>query len=407
MRFREGARLIFTVLLILLTDRIVGAHPPNDEQSPPALALQVRTDDDQTVFHIGELIRLQLSYSANGAGYQASTASYDRSGRLGTERYIVQPETGWDDPLKSYYSVGLVIRGGLFSLLPLSPKPYVLHRDLNEWVRFNQPGRYRIVVSSTRAGSTTHRLGQANPGLRSNELCITLIPATAEWQAATLANAVAVLNGERGANSGPSNERRERAIATIRYLGTPAAAQEMAGRLDDPEQFQFMLGLIATPAHEAAVASVERVLSNPLAPIGSTLIYTLSRLTLGDAAQAQASELNEKQTNALNSLMVALAEKRGTAQAISAFTVAQEAATRGLTLSASQKARLSEYLVSGFDSLPTGSQAELLQYRWEALDPQTMLHLLPKVAERYRDGPVLNELNLWEANNASAAALQR
>jgi hypothetical protein len=406
MRYREGASLIFTALLIFLTDRLGSAQMPKDEQAAPSLTLQVRTDNDQTVFHVGELIRLHLSYSASGAGYQASTASYDRSGRLGIEKYLVQPETGWDDPLKSYYSVGGFIGGGLFSIQPLSAKPYTVDRDLNEWVRFNQPGRYHLVVSSTRVSPTTHRLGQSSPELRSNDLWITVIPATAEWQETTLANAVAVLNREKVTNSGLPDERRERAVATIRYLGTSAAAQEMARRLDDPEQFQFMLGLIATPTREAAVAAVQRVLNDPLAPVSSALIHTLSRLTLTETGQNQTSELTEKNTRPLNSLIVALAGKRGAAQTISAFTVAQEVATGGLSLSAPQRARLSAYLVSGFDSLPARSQADLLQYRWEALDQQTMLHLLPKVAERYRDGPVLNEMNLWEANNASAAALQ-
>jgi hypothetical protein len=40
------------------------------------------------------------------------------------------------------------------------------------------------------------------------------------------------------------------------------------------------------------------------------------------------------------------------------------------------------------------------------LDPQTMLPLPPKIAARYRDEPVLNEINIWEANNTSAAALR-
>ncbi len=190
MRFRSDATFMFTALLILLTDRTVSAYVVQIEQ-PPSLNLEARTENDQTVFHIGELVRLQLSYTASGAGYRASTASYDRGGRLGAEQYLVQPEAGWDDPLRSYFSLGAFMGGGLFSLQPLSTKPYVLYRDLNEWVRFNQPGRYRVVVSSTRASPTTYRLSQVNPELRSNELWITLIPATAEWQAATLANAVA------------------------------------------------------------------------------------------------------------------------------------------------------------------------------------------------------------------------
>jgi hypothetical protein len=375
--------------------------------SSPPLTLHARIENDQTVFHVGELIRLELSYSAAGTGFQASTASYDRSGRLGIEQYVVEPQTGWDDPLKSYYSSGLLLGGGLSSNQTLSAKPYIVHRDLNEWVRFTEAGRYRLMVVSTRAGRANRALGQPNPVVRSNELRITVIPASTEWQAATIADTVAILNSHKASgNPGAIDEERERAVATIRYLGTAAAAEEMARRLNDPAQFQFMLGLVASPAHDAAVAALERALNDPLAPISSTLIYTLSRLSSSGVAQRDMNALNEQHAHVVDQLIAALGHKRGEAQAVSAFTVAQEAENSRPPLSESQRAKLSAYLAAGFDSLPAGSQAELLADRWEVLDPQAMLPLLPKIAARYRDGPVLNEMNIWEANNTGAAALR-
>jgi len=55
--------------------------------------------------------------------------------------------------------------------------------------------------------------------------------------------------------------------------------------------------------------------------------------------------------------------------------------------------------------LPTQKQAELLQYRWPALDKQEMLPLLRKIATRYQDFPELRATDAFEFNNASGAAL--
>jgi hypothetical protein len=155
MRVCRAECLILTIPLplasgfaIMFAGKISADGTPS---SSSPLTLHARIENDQTVFHVGEVIRLELSYSATGTGFQASTASYDRSGRLGIEQYVIEPQTGWDDPLKSYSSSGF-IGGGFSSSQPLSAKPYIVRRDLNEWVRFTHAGRYRLIVVSTRAG---------------------------------------------------------------------------------------------------------------------------------------------------------------------------------------------------------------------------------------------------------------
>jgi hypothetical protein len=66
--------------------------------------LRVRTHGDQSTFHIGEVVPLELAFTnTSGEGYQLDTASYDRSGRLNEEKFVVEPGAGWDDPLALYY----------------------------------------------------------------------------------------------------------------------------------------------------------------------------------------------------------------------------------------------------------------------------------------------------------------
>ncbi len=167
---------------------IIQAQSPDSE----SVKLTVRTKGDQTIFHIGELIPLELSFtSASENHYQINTASYDRSGRLGVESYQVEPSTGWDDPLALYFrSYGGTIGGGLSGFQKLSEQPAVIHRALNEWVRFNQSGRYHVAVTSSRVSRVGAEFLSKPKEVPSDGLWLTIIPATPEWQAATLAEAL-------------------------------------------------------------------------------------------------------------------------------------------------------------------------------------------------------------------------
>ena len=86
---------------------------------------------------ISGFARLRPFTSSSPKTYQIAMASYDRSGRLGMETFAVEPRTGWDDPLKLYYSAwGGWIGGGQRGIDELKSEPIVIRRELNEWVRF-------------------------------------------------------------------------------------------------------------------------------------------------------------------------------------------------------------------------------------------------------------------------------
>src|SRR5690348_9943527 len=92
--------------------------------------LQLGTKNNQTVFHVGEVITLQLAYSLAAGSlntYVISNSSYDRSGRLGIEGYRIEPSNGWDDPLKPYFKSFLgFIGGGLSSTSKLTTAPVIV-----------------------------------------------------------------------------------------------------------------------------------------------------------------------------------------------------------------------------------------------------------------------------------------
>ena len=123
-------------------------------QSPPPLdrdvILQVSSASDQSEFHIGETIPLKLAFSsAVPDRYQINMAQYDRSGRMGYEQFILSPADGAVDPLAGHLGG---IGGGLTGFKFLTPEPWTITLNLNEWVRFTKPGDYRLSVTSNRVG---------------------------------------------------------------------------------------------------------------------------------------------------------------------------------------------------------------------------------------------------------------
>src|ERR1700683_79232 len=56
----------------------------------PQLTVTIR--NNQSSFHIGEIIPLDLAFTSSLPNtYQLDTATYDRSGRLGEDQFVVDP----------------------------------------------------------------------------------------------------------------------------------------------------------------------------------------------------------------------------------------------------------------------------------------------------------------------------
>jgi hypothetical protein len=377
--------------------------------------LQLETKNNQAVFHVGEVITLQLAFSLAAGSrntYVISNNSYDRSGRLAIESYRIEPGNGWDDPLKLYFQSFLgFMDGGLFSSIKLTTAPVIVSRDLNEWVRFEMPGMYRVSVTSTRVQPADHAFASTPLEVRSNEILLQIIPATPEWQAKALHDALSKLeqpSTKVRTVQGQQADDRQQAIAILRYLGTPGAAIAMADRLnDDTSKFQFMLGLASTPAQDTALDYMRQLLHDPAFPVSDIFLQTLSLVALPpDIVSGRPDQRSQLEEKFEQELLQTLATKKGKALAVSAYTVLNAAGMRSRQIPPDGKRELTTQLAKVFDSLPLEDQAGLLDYHWQNLDKEVMLPLLPKIAERYSDYPNPRETHAYQANQVSAAALR-
>jgi len=147
----------------------------------PNIVLKISIANNQREFRIGETIPLQLSFSSTvKKSIPSQHGQYDRSGRMNYEQFSVTPSAGAIDPLPT--NTGSM--GGLTNFKLLSTDSWTLKINLNEWLRFTQPGEYRLIISSNRVG-VRDRSSPSGPSpvtARSNEITLKIVAADPVWQ---------------------------------------------------------------------------------------------------------------------------------------------------------------------------------------------------------------------------------
>src|ERR1700733_1643819 len=141
-----------TVFLSFVLSSPIFAQADRVLDEKPNDGVQLILSSNQTKFYLGEVVHLDLAFtSATPKRYQINLARYDRSGRMNYEEFVVEPKEATQDPLQLYFnSIAVFMGGGLTGFAFLTASPTIIHLNLNEWVRFERPGTYRVRVVSRR-----------------------------------------------------------------------------------------------------------------------------------------------------------------------------------------------------------------------------------------------------------------
>ncbi|MDQ3666523.1 MAG: hypothetical protein M3410_08075 [Acidobacteriota bacterium] len=243
--------------------------------------------------------------------------------------------------------------------------------------------------------------------VRSNALTLKIVAADPVWQKRIFKDAVVNLDA-----SAPLKEQRaqyatsrRQAVETLRFLGTPDAAREMAKRMrgeDSGLDHICMLGLISSPERSAARTALEEALADPDHPIDTTFLYAL-RIVNSDT-NAPDANWRDAQQRVFEELLAALPSKRGKALSISLSTAVSQAWDLN-PLPQQTTEKLAGQLVSMFDQLPLNEQNTLLSFRWDKIKNPALLPILKRYAQSYRDFPQMRESNANNSLQLSAAAL--
>lgn len=115
-----------------------------------AVNLTVRLADGRSQFRPGEIISVELEFSsAMPKRFAVDGGTYDRSGRLTLDDFIIEPMDDVSDPMLDYFaSAGPPIGGGIRGIGVLGEKPFKVTLDLNDRFRFDKAVTYTLRVRS-------------------------------------------------------------------------------------------------------------------------------------------------------------------------------------------------------------------------------------------------------------------
>jgi hypothetical protein len=378
-------------------------------RNPEGLSFTIRFKDNKTQFRQGEIVRIEMAFASSlPRTYILNAASYDRSGRLEIDDYHVTPEDGIVDPLKDYSESGLFgfMGGGLYTTPELESKPYRITAELNEWVRFDKPGKYRLSVTTDRVSKLKPDGSRAfnSPSLAvvSNTIEFEIIAPDKAWSKQKLTEAITRLNAT------DKSEEQRAACRTLRFMNSVASAREMMRRFRGTDagcDSEYSFGLIASPHRALVVKEMESLMAAPEHPVSGSFLHTLSLLRYllehpepppsypqGDAEkrklwqdemQARRAAYEQLLTGYLEQLGSVVSRKQKGALAISLNTLFEyrRDATQGRDASRSDE-QLSSALLNVFADLPGDKQYAILNYRWKQIGNQAWLPLLRRIYEK-------------------------
>ena len=384
---RRALWVMFTVLVL-----------PLFAQTDHAVSLTAHFVVGRTQFHVGEVIPLELAFSASVPDtYDLDTRNYDRSGRLNIEQFHVTPPGR--DPLHNYYATGAFIGGGLGSSRVLTNEPQIMREDLNEWVALDQPGQYTLYVTTYRV---SRHGGAKNESvkLRSNLLEFNVLAADPAWQQEVLTSAVLILD-----NAAVTGQEKTAAIRNLRFLDSAASVQELVrqiGKLPDGQRWDCVAGLAGSRQQSLVIRELEQQMGAPDEAITNDYLFLLTKLKFQsehealppypeqdqqkqklwrDRMQAQTEEFTKLNEDLYRKTAGLVPAKQGVARAETVRTLLLRPA-HGPEEIRPLAGLPEQEVAAAFLALPADQQWTLLSIFWKRLQVPAMVAPLENVTEQ-------------------------
>jgi len=206
-------------------------------RAQPAPRLELDLGDHPPRYLLGEPIRLGLRFTAPpGLGLHLLLQRWSRAGRVNWGHFSAAPAAR--DPLARLYARRAFPTGGAVDDRPLSDEPVRVELDLNEYLVFDRPGRYRVrFACRANVRQAPHDRDWLPAPLPEQEFELEILPR----------DRPAVQEELRAAawRQGPDADHRA-AMRRLRFLNSQLAVDELlAGVLsnDAAVQFEALAGL--------------------------------------------------------------------------------------------------------------------------------------------------------------------
>lgn len=390
---------VFAVICFLLLsvfavsaqdDSYLKTYQERIEKNPKDVDFTIKFKNDQTKFRRGEIIPIELGFKTSTPNrYDFLNRTYDRSGRLHLDGFIVDKKEKTFDPLYDYFHRGgTFMMGGLYSNPTLGSQAEVVSYELNEFLSFKEPGKHRIYISSPRVllkkdgkDSVAEAFGGGSVSIVSNIIEFEILPADEKWQAEKFAEAVS------------------RDCKILRHLGTKAAAKEMLIRFsrgDKACEFDNYIGLYASPERRFIVDEMEKMLVSSDYAVANNFFQILLRLDhfLNNPEPEKSDSLffgfeNKKEAEKQNLIKLKYLEKFAKALPDKNEKAFQQSLETYFSFHADGEklppAELINALVNSFGNLPKQTQWMILQNSLDKIKTPAMLPVLQSIYNNLKE----------------------
>ena len=396
--------LSFVTALFLICGQPLRAANPDD------IEFGVHFVKGTAVYHIGEPIEMEISYSSQTEKKYYGSFSGPSPEFEGVTPHVTPMDGVLDlrDLRADRGGVGGSILGALGYL---GPQPNTQQFDLCQWYRFQRPGHYLIVVTSTevsRVKDADEGGGKEQLKLESNPVDLDILPADPAWVAGELSNIEQALNTARVAGE------RELALHRLALLDTPASVGMLVrlylANSEGGEEWLFDSSLHKSSQIDVVISMLMTALSDPEAHIPSTLPELLADLQTrkelgmmpaypGDPANQQKwteeserrLKIHEEYFAQANALLAASIERRsGPERATAIYQVWYDATQLNgpKPLAADVLSRLESNVLAVANDLDHAQQVQFVILAWQTMPHEQLLPMIRKLAKGSLTHPV-------------------
>src|SRR5579859_79121 len=251
------------VLLVVLVG--LWATPAFSGTNPEDLSFQVRFANANSLFHIGEPIEIEISYSTQTEKKYLGSWTSPSPGLEGVTPALT-PADGVLDlrALRDYMGVAGSV---LSSIGYLGSQPVIQRLDLTDWYRFQKPGHFTVTVRSNEVSivvSAEEGGGRKAIALESNPLEFDVVAADPGWSLSEFAEIGQVLDGKEDLGE------RYRALHRLILLDTPSSVRKLVqlylsqGNAPDSSGGVIYRGLRESSQIDVIIQLLEAALHDPL-----------------------------------------------------------------------------------------------------------------------------------------------
>lgn len=354
---------------------------------------RLRLADDKKTYRNGEAIRLVLELTADRDGYTGDTMP-DRSEPT-TDTIAVTPEAGI-----SYWLNEL--RGGARGMrdvimrVKLTTSPATIPIMINDYVRFNRPGRYSVTITTTRVAPERSGKDYKAPfSLTTNTVTFDVEPMSEGDEEREVKRISDLIDSARGSRA------EEAAVQQLAYLTGSSSTREKVRRfLSDASSnspgnsyAHYYHGLFIAQDRAVVLRALETALRDPNQSVTHGMLSSVTSLRLlqeradlpGKSKMPPANtdqngdpRYREVRDAYITEIAATLDKRSGKSLTNTALIILNNP-PREEQSAAAIMAETRRILVENFDSLHPFDQESLLSRKWDELRDPSLVPSLKKI----------------------------